>query len=116
MELRSLNDFLSTKFTFDQTKSLKCSHCNHFIGTNKKSLTVHIRRCIKKLLKLIILLHLIIQLHLITRQILTMIHLNIKHTLLLYNANSNNKFYYIVSMSAPYNANSNNKFYYIVSM
>lgn len=52
MELRSLNDFLSTKFTFDQTKSLKCSHCNHFIGTNKKSLTVHIRRCIKKTTKI----------------------------------------------------------------
>ena len=52
MELRSLNEFLSTKFTFDQTKSLKCSHCNNFIGTNKKSLTVHIRRCIKKTTKI----------------------------------------------------------------
>jgi hypothetical protein len=45
MELKSLNEYLSSKFSLDQTNSLKCNICNKFIGTNKKSLATHKRKC-----------------------------------------------------------------------
>jgi predicted DNA-binding protein YlxM (UPF0122 family) len=45
IELKTLNAFLSTHFSFLQSNSLKCNKCNKFIGTNKKSLAVHKRKC-----------------------------------------------------------------------
>ena len=45
VELKHLNEYLSSKFTLDITNSLKCPICNKFIGTNKKSLAVHKRKC-----------------------------------------------------------------------
>jgi hypothetical protein len=47
IELKTLNTFLSTHFSFLQSNSLKCTYCNKFIGTNKKSLSVHQRKCKK---------------------------------------------------------------------
>lgn len=47
IELKTLNTFLSTHFSFLQSNSLKCNYCNKFIGTNKKSLSVHQRKCKK---------------------------------------------------------------------
>ena len=45
IELKTLNAFLSTHFSFLQSNSLKCNKCNKFIGTNKKSLATHTRKC-----------------------------------------------------------------------
>jgi hypothetical protein len=45
IELKTLNTFLSTHFSFMQSSTLKCNKCNKFIGTNKKSLAVHKRKC-----------------------------------------------------------------------
>lgn len=42
MELKNLNNYLSSKFSFKNSSTLKC---NHFIGTNLKSLPVHKRKC-----------------------------------------------------------------------
>ena len=45
IELKTLNTFLSTHFSFLQSNSLKCNKCNKFIGTKKKSLATHKRKC-----------------------------------------------------------------------
>ena len=45
MELKSLNNYLSSKFSFKNSSTLKCELCNNFIGTNLKSLAVHKRKC-----------------------------------------------------------------------
>jgi hypothetical protein len=45
MELKSLNNYLSSKFSFKNSSTLKCELCNSFIGTNLKSLAVHKRKC-----------------------------------------------------------------------
>jgi hypothetical protein len=47
MELKNLNNYLSSKFSFKNSSTLKCSLCNVFIGTNLKSLAVHKRKCKK---------------------------------------------------------------------
>jgi hypothetical protein len=45
MELKNLNCYLSSKFSFKNSSTLKCTLCNNFIGTNLKSLAVHKRKC-----------------------------------------------------------------------
>ena len=45
MELKNLNNYLSSKFSFKNSSTLKCNLCNNFIGTNLKSLAVHKRKC-----------------------------------------------------------------------
>lgn len=45
MELKNLNSYLSSKFSFKNSSTLKCNLCNNFIGTNLKSLAVHKRKC-----------------------------------------------------------------------
>ena len=45
MELKNLNNLLTTKFEFKNTSNLKCIFCNKFVGTNNKSLAVHQRKC-----------------------------------------------------------------------
>jgi hypothetical protein len=45
MELKNLNNYLSSKFSFKNSSTLNCNLCNHFIGTNLKSLAVHKRKC-----------------------------------------------------------------------
>jgi len=45
MELKNLNNYLSSKFSFKNSSTLKCTLCNNFIGTNLKSLAVHKRKC-----------------------------------------------------------------------
>ena len=48
MELKTLNDYLSSKFTFKNNNKLRCNICNKFVGTNIRSLTVHQRKCKNK--------------------------------------------------------------------
>jgi hypothetical protein len=45
MELKNLNNYLSSKFSFKNSSTLKCNLCENFIGTNLKSLAVHKRKC-----------------------------------------------------------------------
>lgn len=45
MELKNLNNYLSSKFSFKNSSTLKCNNCESFIGTNLKSLAVHKRKC-----------------------------------------------------------------------
>lgn len=51
MELKSLNNYLSSKFSFKNSSTLKCELCNNFVGTNLKSLAVHKRKCKKEIEK-----------------------------------------------------------------
>jgi hypothetical protein len=44
MELKNLNNYLASKFTFKNSSTLKCDKCN-FVGTNSKSLAAHKRKC-----------------------------------------------------------------------
>jgi len=48
MELKSLNDYLSSKFTFKNNNKLRCDICKNFVGTNAKSLAAHQRKCKNK--------------------------------------------------------------------
>jgi len=48
MELKSLNDLLSSKFSFKNNNKLRCDFCKNFVGTNAKSLAVHQRKCKNK--------------------------------------------------------------------
>ncbi len=48
MELKNLNNYLASKFSFKNSSTLKCQFCNSFIGTNLKSLAVHKRKCKNK--------------------------------------------------------------------
>jgi hypothetical protein len=45
MELKTLNTYLSSKFSFKNSSTLNCDICNNFVGTNLKSLSAHKRRC-----------------------------------------------------------------------
>ena len=45
MELKNLNNYLASTFSFKNSSTLKCNLCNNFIGTNLKSLAVHKRKC-----------------------------------------------------------------------
>jgi hypothetical protein len=45
MELKNLNNYLTSKFSFKNSSTLKCDLCNNFIGTNLKSIAVHKRKC-----------------------------------------------------------------------
>jgi len=45
MELKNLNNYLTSKFSFKNSSTLKCDLCNNFIGTNNKSIAVHKRKC-----------------------------------------------------------------------
>jgi hypothetical protein len=45
LELKNLNNYLSTKFSFKNSSTLKCNLCNNFIGTNLKSIAAHKRKC-----------------------------------------------------------------------
>ena len=48
LELKSLNDYLSSKFTFKNNNKLRCDICKSFVGTNGKSLAAHQRKCKNK--------------------------------------------------------------------
>ena len=48
MELKSLNDYLSSKFSFKNNNKLRCDICKNFVGTNSKSLAAHQRKCKNK--------------------------------------------------------------------
>ena len=45
LELKNLNNYLSSKFSFKNSSTLKCNLCNNFIGTNLKSIAAHKRKC-----------------------------------------------------------------------
>ena len=45
MELKTLNTYLASKFSFKNSSTLNCDICKNFIGTNLKSLAAHKRRC-----------------------------------------------------------------------
>jgi hypothetical protein len=47
LELKNLNNYLSSKFSFKNSSTLKCNLCNNFIGTNLKSIAAHKRKCKK---------------------------------------------------------------------
>ena len=55
MEIKSLNDYLSSKYCFKNTNNLRCEICKNFVGTNNKSLAVHLRKCKNKIIEDIIL-------------------------------------------------------------
>ena len=40
----ALNNYLSSKFSFKNSSTLKCNFCNNFIGTNLKSIAAHKRK------------------------------------------------------------------------
>ena len=46
-EIKTLNDYLTSKFTFKNCNKLRCNICEKFVGTNNKSLAVHLRKCKK---------------------------------------------------------------------
>jgi hypothetical protein len=48
LELKTLNDYLSSKFGFKNNNKLRCDICNKFVGTNMRSLSVHQRKCKNK--------------------------------------------------------------------
>jgi hypothetical protein len=49
IELKTLNDYLSSKFTFKNNNKLRCDNCKTFVGTNAKSLAAHQRKCKNKI-------------------------------------------------------------------
>jgi hypothetical protein len=49
IELKTLNDYLSSKFTFKNNNKLRCDNCKNFVGTNAKSLAAHQRKCKNKI-------------------------------------------------------------------
>jgi len=48
LELKTLNDYLSSKFAFKNNNKLRCDICKNFVGTNAKSLAAHQRKCKNK--------------------------------------------------------------------
>lgn len=50
MELKSLNEFLTSKLSFKNHSKLKCNICKSFVGTNAKSLAAHTRKCKTKII------------------------------------------------------------------
>lgn len=51
MEMKSLNELLSSKFSFKNNNKLRCDTCKNFVGTNAKSLAAHLRKCKIKIIK-----------------------------------------------------------------
>lgn len=49
IELKTLNDYLSSKFSFKNNNKLRCDNCKTFVGTNAKSLAAHQRKCKNKI-------------------------------------------------------------------
>jgi hypothetical protein len=48
IELKTLNDYISSKFSFKNNNKLRCDNCKNFVGTNAKSLAAHQRKCKNK--------------------------------------------------------------------
>ena len=50
LELKSLNEYLFSKFSFKNNNNLRCEICKIFVGTNNKSLSTHLRKCKNKII------------------------------------------------------------------